>query len=110
MSVSYFVSYVGTSADEQAFHKRYRDAHAPILRDMPGIQSLILHRPVTWRDPFPVHPGGMHLLAQLVFPSSDALDAALASDARRRARADFAAFPPFSGSVFHQAVESQIVF
>jgi uncharacterized protein (TIGR02118 family) len=110
MAVSYLVSYAGTSADETAFHARYRDVHAPILRTMPGIQSLILHRPVASRDPFPVIPGGLHLLAQLVFPSVAALDGALASEARRRARADFAAFPAFTGTVFHQAMESQTVF
>jgi len=110
MSVSYLVSYAGTSADGNAFHARYRDAHASILRGMPGIESLILYRPVAWRDPFSVNPGGLHLMAQLVFASSAALDAALASEARRRARADFASFPPFTGSVFHQAMESQVVF
>ena len=110
MTVSYFVAYVGTSADETAFHARYVDEHAPILRDMPGIASLVLHRPVRWHDPFPVNPGGLHLMAQLVFPSQAALDAALASEARRHARADFADFPPFTGKVLHQAMQSHIVF
>jgi len=110
MTVSYFVSYVGTSADGSAFHQRYLDRHAPILRDMPGIASLVLHRPVAWHDPFPVNPAGIHLLAQMVFPSPAALEAALQSEARRRAREDFARFPPFTGTVLHQAMQSQTVF
>jgi hypothetical protein len=77
---------------------------------MPGIRSLILHRPITWNDPFPVFPGGVSLLAQMVFDSGADLDRALASEARARAREDFANFPPFAGTVHHQALRQEVIF
>ena len=110
MSVSYFVSYRGPSSDEAAFYRRYREVHAPILGAMPGIAALVLHRPVAWHDPYPVNSGGLQLLAQMVFPSAEALDRALASEARKAARADFAHFPPVAGPVLHQAMQSETVF
>jgi uncharacterized protein (TIGR02118 family) len=110
MSVSYLVRYEGTPGDLDRFYAHYSTTHARILRDMPGIRSLILHRPITWNDPFPVQPGDVHLLAQMVFDSSADLDRALASEARARAREDFANFPPFIGTVRHQALRQEVIF
>jgi uncharacterized protein (TIGR02118 family) len=110
MTVSYLVRYHGTPADPQRFDAYYARTHAGILRDMPGIRSLVLHRPVSWIDPFPVRPDGLHLLAQMVFDSSAELDRALASQARARARDDFANFPLFAGTVTHQALRQEVIF
>jgi uncharacterized protein (TIGR02118 family) len=110
MAVSYLVRYEGTSGDPERFHSHYATTHARILRDIPGIRSLILHRPTKWIDPFPVQPGDVHLLAQMVFDSSADLDRALASEARVRAREDFANFPPFAGTVRHQALRQEVIF
>jgi hypothetical protein len=38
------------------------------------------------------------------------LEPALHCEARRRAREDFARFPPFSGEVTHQAMSGRIIF
>jgi hypothetical protein len=57
-----------------------------------------------------VNPGGRLLLAQMRFDSIDALNAALASEARVRAREDFRSFPPFQGEITHQAMTSRKVF
>ena len=108
--VSYFVSYRGTTPDPEAFLERYRGEHARVLAAFPGIRSLVLHTPVDWSDPFPVNPGGRLLLAQMTFDSAAALDAALASEARVHAREDFKRFPPFDGSVTHQAMSAHQVF
>ncbi len=110
MTVSYFVRYRGRPADPAAFDAYYAGPHARILREFPGVSSLVLHRPVRWRDPFPVTDDGLHLVAQMVFPSLDALDAALASEARARAREDFANFPAFEGTVTHQAMRAEVIF
>jgi uncharacterized protein (TIGR02118 family) len=110
MAVSYLIRYEGTPGDPERFHAHYATTHARILRDMPGIRSLILHRPTAWNDPFPVQPGDLHLLAQMVFDSSADLDRALASEARVRAREDFANFPPFTGTVRHQALLQELIF
>jgi uncharacterized protein (TIGR02118 family) len=108
--VSYFVRYRGSSSDADAFHMHYETRHAAILRQFPGIRSLVLHRPVAWSDPFPVQRGGTFLLAQMQFDSANDLDAALRSPARRQARDDFQSFPPFSGEVTHEAVTAKVLF
>ena len=110
MTVYYLVRYEGTPSDPERFHTHYATVHAGILRGMPGIRSLVLHHPVAWTDPFPVQPAGMHLLAQMVFDSASDLDRALASKARVRAREDFANFPPFEGTVCHQAMRQEVIF
>jgi len=107
--VSYFVSYRGASPGA-AFLEHYRGRHAEILKHFPGIRGLVLHTPVDWTDPYPVNPGGRILLAQMQFDSVAVLDAALASEARARAREDFRTFPAFAGTVTHQAMASTAVF
>ena len=108
--VSYFVSYRGDAPDREAFLRYYSERHARVLADFPGIRSLELHTAADWTDPFPVNPGGRLLLAQMRFDSTDALNAALASEARVRAREDFRSFPPFDGEITHQAMASRKVF
>ncbi len=108
--ISYFVRYRGAAADPAAFADYYATRHAAILRGFPGIRSLTLHEPVAWSDPFPVHPDGTALLAQMTFDAPADLDRALRSEARRRAREDFARFPPFAGEVTHQAVRAKVIF
>lgn len=108
--VSYFVRYKGAAADPAAFVNYYSQRHAPILKRLPGVRSLILHTPQAWTDPFPVRPDGSLLLAQMTFENASMLDTALRSDARREARADFAHFPPFDGDVTHQAMKAEVIF
>jgi len=110
MSVSYFVRYEGCAADPQRFLDYYREEHAAILKRFPGIQTLKLHTPTPWVDPFPVNAGEVTLLAQMIFDSPAALDAALASKARAAARDDFGRFPQFEGAVLHQAMLEEKVF
>ena len=110
MTVSYFVRYDGAAPDPAAFLDHYRHGHAGILKDFPGIRSLVLHRPASWTDPFPVNAGTASLMAQMVFASANDLNSALASEARARARDDFARFPPFDGTVTHQAMTAEKLF
>ncbi len=107
--VSYFVSYKGHALDADAFVRAYRERHARILAHFPGLESLVLHTPVDALDPFPVNPGGRFLLAQMRFESAAALQKALNSPARARAREDFANFPPYEGTVSHQAMRAEKV-
>jgi uncharacterized protein (TIGR02118 family) len=108
--VSYFVRYRGQAADPLAFARYYEYEHGQILRHFPGIRSLILHQPMRWNDPFPIRPDGAELLAQMTFDGADDLDHALASKARREARADVARFPTFAGEVTHQAMTAKVIF
>jgi len=110
MTVSYFVRYEGLPADRAAFDAHYAGPHADLLRDFPGIRSLILHGPVTAKDPYPVTDAGLHLLSQMVFDSEAALQTALDSGARRSAFEDRANFPTFNGTIRHQAMRAEKIF
>ena len=109
MPVSYFVRYEGEAESPEAFRAHYRDRHVPILARLPGIRSIVLHTPVGWRDPYLVRPDRFMLIAQMVFDTQAALERALGSAARAAAGADFAQFPPFHGTVYHQAAVSEEV-
>jgi uncharacterized protein (TIGR02118 family) len=108
--VSYFVRYRGLASEPDAFLAHYENEHAAILRRVPKIRSLILHRPTSWNDPMPVRRSETFLLAQMKFESAGELDAALRSEARREARDDFHCFPAFSGEVTHEAMIGKVVF
>jgi hypothetical protein len=108
--VSYFVRYRGWADDADEFNVYYETVHAKILRTFTNIQSLLLHRPAPWTDPLPVDRGDSALLAQMVFRSTQDLDVALRSEARRRARDDLQRFPPFTGSVTHEAMAGKVIF
>jgi uncharacterized protein (TIGR02118 family) len=106
MTVSYFVRYDISTADVGAFLAHYRRKHVPILARWPGMRRVVLHTPVEWNDPFAIQRGSASLLVQLEFESPAALRAALFSDERAEARLDFQSFPAFSGTVTHQAMQS----
>ncbi len=108
--ISYFVRYDGRSADPDGFLRHYRTEHAQLLQRFEDIQGLTLHTPVDWTDPCPVQKGGLSLLAQMTFESTEALDQGLASDARRSARTDFENFPDFDGQIYHQALQLEKIF
>ena len=110
MTVSYFVRYQGQPGDRAAFDAHYAGPHAALLRDFPGIRSLILHSPVAVHDPCSVTDAGLHLLSQMVFDSEAALQTALNSQARQRAFADRANFPAFDGAIAHQAMRAETIF
>ena len=110
MTTSYFVRYEPTGELSNEFLNHYRGEHADTLKLFPGIRALHLHTPANWNDPESVNRGRVGLLAQLVFESSSALDAALKSDARAAARDDFKRFPRFDGEVIHQAMSGETLF
>lgn len=110
MTTSYFVVYRGASADPAGFVDRYREVHVPILAEWPGMWSISLHTPVGWTDTQPITRSHIALMCQMEFESQEKLDAALASEARLRARDDFRKFPRFDGEVLHQAMHSERLF
>ena len=50
MSVSYFVRYDIEVADLDAFVRRYREVHVPLLATRPGLRLLVLHTPIAGRE------------------------------------------------------------
>ena len=107
MTVSYFVRYDIDTAEREAFVERYREQHVPILARWPGMKRVVLHTPLDWDDPFPVTRGRTVLLAQLEFESQEAMERAVRSAQRAEAREDFKRFPAFTGTVTHQAMQTQ---
>jgi hypothetical protein len=57
-----------------------------------------------------VQEGGTALLAQIMFENEAALDAALQSEARKKARNDFARFGAFEGEITHEALSAEAIF
>lgn len=110
MSVSYFVRYDISAADREAFLRRYREIHVPMVARWPGLLRMVLHTPIEWRDPFPVNKGKTLLMAQLVFDSEEAMTRAFASPERAAAREDFKQFMTFEGTVTHQAMRTEEVW
>ena len=110
MSVSYFVRYDIEVADLDAFLRRYREEHVPLVATWPGLRRMVLHTPSAWRDPFPVNAGKAVLMAQLEFDSEEAMNRAFASPERAAAREDFKRFMTFEGTVTHQAMHTEVVW
>ena len=110
MSVSYFVRYEIDVADADGFIRRYREVHVPLVSRWPGLQRMVIHTPIEWRDPFPVNRGKAVLMAQLEFDSEEAMNRAFASPERAAAREDFKHFMTFEGKVTHQAMASEEVW
>jgi uncharacterized protein (TIGR02118 family) len=107
VSVSYFVRYDIAVADLEKFVERYRNVHVPLVTAWPGLQRMVLHTPLDWRDPFPVNRGKAVLMAQLEFETEAAMNQAFASRERALAREDFMRFMTFEGTVTHQAMKSE---
>jgi uncharacterized protein (TIGR02118 family) len=108
VSVCYMVFYRGHAEHAQLFVDRYRNIHVPILKRLPGIQSVELLTPLPWEDKHPVKPGEFALIAKMKFKSLAALEYALNSPERDTAREDFGKFPEFEGTVWHQAMLVEI--
>lgn len=82
MTVSHLVRYDTSTADLGAFLEHCRKKHVPIVARWPGIRRVTL-------------------------ASAAALEAALFAKERAEARLDFPNFPAFSGTVTHQAKQSE---
>ena len=90
MSVKLTVVY-GTPDDAETFDKHYREVHMPIVARWPGVERVELAKVVGG-------PGGSpspyHLIAEIHFADTAALDAALSSEAGADAAKDFMAIAP----------------
>jgi uncharacterized protein (TIGR02118 family) len=110
VTISYFVRYDISVPELAAFLRRYREVHVPMVARWPGLQRMVMHTPVEWRDPSPVNRGKAVLMAQLEFESEEAMNRAFASPERAAAREDFKRFMTFEGTVTHQAMASEEVW
>ncbi|TFV52888.1 EthD family reductase [Blastococcus sp. TF02A-35] len=95
------VSY-GTPEDPAAFDAHYRDVHAPLARQMPGLVRFTVGHPSAM-DPSQPAP---YLVAELDFDSEAAMGAAFASAEGQAAAADVPGFATGGATMTHYDVQT----
>jgi len=90
MTVKLTVVY-GTPDDPDVFDKHYHEVHAPIVDRWPGVERVEI-------STVSGGPGGSaspyHLITEIYFADSDAMNAALGSEPGREAGKDFMQIAP----------------
>lgn len=74
----------GHPADPAAFDAYYASTHVPLAEKIPGVTTFTYRRCAS----LDASPAPYHLLAELAFPSGEALQAALASPEGQAAAGD----------------------
>jgi hypothetical protein len=98
---TYLVAYDGVAADLNAWLSYYIRHHPPIMARFPGIRAIEICTRLDWCSGSGWLREERMQRNKVVFASPEALTAALNSPVRHEMRADFAKFPPFTGSNTH---------
>lgn len=107
--MTYHVQYHRPAPDETAFINYYRRHHPPILALFPGIRKVAIYTPIDWKDASFITRNDLMLVNEVAFDSESAMNAALVSDVRLRAREDYNLFPPFEGPVSHTPMTRHVL-
>jgi uncharacterized protein (TIGR02118 family) len=94
------VSY-GQPDDPGAFDDYYRDTHAPLASELPGLIAYHVGHP---KPMDPSQPAGSYMVAELDFESEQAMGEAFASNEGRSAGADMANFATGGATLVHYDV------
>ncbi len=106
---TYLVAYQGEAEDLNAWLGHYLDSHIPTMSRFPGLRELEIYTRLDWVSALPWRRVNFMQRNKVAFDSAEALTAALNSPVRHEMRADFAAFPPFTGPVTHFAMTTRVV-
>ena len=106
---TYLVSYEGEAEDLNAWHSHYLDNHTRHMAMFPGIRVLEVYTRLDWVAALPWQRQNFMQRNKVVFDSPDALHQALNSPVRHEMRADFKAFPRFTGPNRHYAMATRII-
>ena len=99
---TFLVDYPGTADNLEAWLDHYDAHHPPIMTRFPDIREVATYRPAPEMDnDLPCARGTSMQRNKVVFDSSDALVAALASPVMAEMRVDSSAFPPCSQRATH---------
>lgn len=98
---SYLVHYPGAAADMNAWLRHYVTHHPQLMFDLPGIREIEIYTRLDWCDDVPWERATAMQRNKVVFDSPAALAASLVSPALGPMRADYHAFPPFTGANVH---------
>jgi hypothetical protein len=106
---TYLVSYEGEAEDLNAWHTHYLENHTRHMAMFPKIRELEVYTRLDWVSGMPWKRLNFMQRNKVAFDSPDALQQALDSPVRHEMRADFRAFPPFSGPNNHYAMATRFV-
>jgi hypothetical protein len=104
---TYLVSYEGEAEDLNAWHAHYLESHITHMAMFPDIRELEVYTRLEWVSLQPWRRVNFMQRNKVVFDSAAALDRALQSPVRHAMRADFNAFPKFSGPNRHYAMATR---
>jgi uncharacterized protein (TIGR02118 family) len=101
MTVKLVVLYT-PPADVDAFEKHYQEIHAPLARDVPGLQrfeaGLFVAAPDQGEMPY-------HRIAELTFADQSALEAGIGSEQGQKTAADYQEIAPPGSRMFVVSVD-----
>jgi hypothetical protein len=106
---TYLVSYEGEAEDLNAWHAHYLEQHTVHMASFPEIRELEVYTRLDWVSLQPWRRVDFMQRNKVVFDSAAALDRALHSAVRHTMRADFNAFPKFSGPNRHYAMATRVL-
>jgi len=106
---TYLVSYEGEAEDLNAWHAHYLENHTKHMAMFPKIRELEVYTRLDWVSRNPWRRLNFMQRNKVAFDSPDALQRALHSPVRHEMRADFRAFPPFTGPNNHYAMATRVL-
>jgi hypothetical protein len=106
---TYLVSYEGEAQDINAWLHHYLEKHTAHMAHFPGIRELEVYTRLDAVSLLPWRRLNCMQRNKVAFDSPEALTAALHSPVRHEMRADFNAFPPFTGPVSHYAMATRVL-
>lgn len=106
---TYLVSYEGEAEDLNAWHAHYLERHTAHMASFPAIRELEVYTRLDWVSLQPWRRADFMQRNKVVFDDATALDRALHSPVRQAMRADFNAFPKFSGPNRHYAMATRVL-
>jgi hypothetical protein len=98
---TYLVGYEGEAEDLNLWLDHYLSRHTEHMAHFPGIRELEVYTRLDWVGFLPWKRIAFMQRNKVAFDSVKALSEALHSPIRHEMRADYRAFPPFSGPVTH---------
>lgn len=106
---TYLVSYEGEPEDLNAWLDHYLQNHTKHMACFPDIRELEVYTRLDWVGLLPWPRVNFMQRNKVAFDSADALTHALHSPVRHEMRADFKAFPPFTGRNQHYAMATRVL-
>ena len=106
---SYLVGYHGEAEDGDAWLRHYLGQHTLLMAKLPGIRAVEALTRLDAVSELEWPRENALLRNRVMFDSSQALTAALASPVRAEMRADYEAFPTFHGRVTHVPMLTRVV-